>query len=41
MSTSNTEKTVKDTRRNTRHKFSTEENIRIVPDGLRVRSGPQ
>jgi transposase-like protein len=32
---SNTEKTVKDIRRNTRRKFSTEEKIRIVLDGLR------
>jgi len=36
MSMSNTEKTVKDIRRNTRRKFSTEEKIRIVLDGLRV-----
>ena len=35
MSMSNTEKTVKDIRRNTRRKFSTEEKIRIVLDGLR------
>ena len=34
MSMSNTEKTVKDIRRNTRRKFSTEEKIRIVLDGL-------
>jgi len=32
---SNTEKTVKDVRRKTRRKFSTEEKIRIVLDGLR------
>lgn len=36
MSRSNTEKKVKDIRRNTRRKFSTEEKIRIVLDGLRV-----
>ena len=36
MSISNTEKTVKDIRRNTRRKFSAEEKIRIVLDGLRV-----
>lgn len=35
MSMSNTEKTVKDIRRKTRRKFSTEEKIRIVLDGLR------
>ena len=35
MSMSNTEKTVKDIRRTTRRKFSTEEKIRIVLDGLR------
>ena len=35
MSMSNTEKRVKDIRRNTRRKFSTEEKIRIVLDGLR------
>ena len=35
MSMSNTEKTVKDIRRKTRCKFSTEEKIRIVLDGLR------
>jgi transposase len=35
MSMSNTEKTIKDIRRNTRRKFSTEEKIRIVLDGLR------
>ena len=35
MSMSNTEKTVKDVRRRTRRKFSTEEKIRIVLDGLR------
>jgi transposase len=32
---SNTEKRVKDIRRNTRRKFSSEEKIRIVLDGLR------
>jgi transposase len=31
---SNTEKRVKDIRRNTRRKFSSEEKIRIVLDGL-------
>ena len=36
MSMSNTEKNVKDIRRNTRRKFSTEEKIRIVLDGLSV-----
>jgi transposase len=35
MSMSNTEKTVKDIRRNTRRKFSSEEKIRIVLEGLR------
>jgi len=35
---SNTEKTVQDIRRNTRRKFSTEEKIRIVLDGLRGES---
>ena len=35
MSMSNTEKAVKDIRRNTRRKYSTEEKIRIVLDGLR------
>ena len=35
MSMSNTEKKVKDIRRNTRRKFSTEENLRIVLEGLR------
>lgn len=35
MSMSNTEKTVKEIRRNTRRKFSAEEKIRIVLDGLR------
>lgn len=35
MSMSNTENTVKEIRRNTRRKFSTEEKIRIVLDGLR------
>ena len=34
MSMLNTEKTVKDIRRNTRRKCSTEEKIRIVLDGL-------
>ena len=34
MSMSNTEKAVKDIRRNTRRKYSTEEKIRIVLDGL-------
>ena len=38
MSMSNTEKTVKDIRRHTRRKFSTEEKIRIVLDGLRGES---
>jgi transposase len=38
MSMSNTEKSVKDIRRNTRRKFSTEEKIRIVLDGLRGES---
>ena len=38
MSMSNTEKAVKDIRRNTRRKFSTEEKIRIVLDGLRGES---
>ena len=38
MSMSNTEKKVKDIRRNTRRKFSTEEKIRIVLDGLRGES---
>ena len=38
MSMSNTEKTVKDIRRNTRRKFSTEGKIRIVLDGLRGES---
>ena len=38
MSMSNTEKNVKDIRRNTRRKFSTEEKIRIVLDGLRGES---
>ena len=38
MSMSNTEKTVKDICRNTRRKFSTEEKIRIVLDGLRGES---
>ena len=36
MSMSNTEKKVKDIRRNTRRKFSTEEKIRIVLDGLSI-----
>ena len=35
MSMSNTEKTVKEIRRKTRRKFSTEEKIRIVLEGLR------
>ena len=35
MSMSNTEKAVKGIRRNTRRKFSSEEKIRIVLDGLR------
>ncbi len=35
MSMSNTEKAVKDIRRRTRRKFSAEEKIRIVLDGLR------
>ena len=35
MSVSNTEKHVKDIRRKTRRKFSSEEKIRIVLDGLR------
>ena len=35
MSMSNTEKTVKDIRPNIRPKYSTEEKIRIVLDGLR------
>ena len=35
MSMSNTEKTVKKIRRKTRRKFSTEEKIRIVLEGLR------
>lgn len=38
MSMSNTEKAVKDIRRNTRRKFSTEEKIRIVLDGRRLRA---
>ena len=38
MSVSNTEKAVKDIRRNTRRKYSTEEKIRIVLDGLRGES---
>ncbi len=38
MSMSNTEKAVKDIRRNTRRKYSTEEKIRIVLDGLRGES---
>ncbi len=38
MSMSNTEKAVKNIRRNTRRKFSTEEKIRIVLDGLRGES---
>jgi transposase-like protein len=36
MSMSNTEKHVKDIRRKTRRKFSSEEKIRIVLDGLRM-----
>ncbi len=35
MSMSNTEKHVKDIRRKTRRKFSSEEKIRIILDGLR------
>ena len=35
MSLSNTEKHLKDIRRKTRHKSSSEENVRIVLDGLR------
>ena len=35
MSLSNTEKHVKDIRRKTRRKFSSEEKIRIVLDGVR------
>ncbi|MFT6956970.1 MAG: transposase [Halieaceae bacterium] len=35
MSMSNTENAVKDIRRNIRRKFSSEEKIRIVLDGLR------
>ncbi|MBT5006427.1 MAG: hypothetical protein HOH70_03130 [Halieaceae bacterium] len=38
MSMSNTEKTVKDIRRNTRRKLFTEEKIRIVLDGFRRES---
>jgi transposase len=38
MSMSNTTKRVKDIRRNTRRKFSSEEKIRIVLDGLRGES---
>ncbi len=38
MSMSNTEKTVKDIRRKTRRKFSSEEKIRIVLNGLRGES---
>ena len=38
MGRSNTETAVKDSRRNTRRKFSTEEQIRIVLDGLRGES---
>lgn len=38
MSMSNTEKAVKDIRRKTRRKFSTEEKIRIVLNGLRGES---
>ena len=36
MSLSNTEKHVKDIRRKPRRKFSSEEKIRIVLDGLRL-----
>ena len=39
MNMSNTEKTVKDIRRNTRRKFSTKEKIRIVLEGLRGEQG--
>ena len=38
MSMANTTKRVKEIRRNTRRKFSSEEKIRIVPDGLRAES---
>lgn len=38
MSMSNTAKAVKDIRRKTRRKFSTEEKIHIVLDGLRCES---
>ncbi len=38
MSMSNTEKTVKDIRRKTRRKFSSEEKIRVVLDGVRGES---
>jgi transposase len=38
MSVSNTTKRVKEIRRNTRRKFSSEEKIRIVLDGLRGES---
>ncbi len=38
MSMSNTTKRVKEIRRNTRRKFSSEEKIRIVLDGLRGES---
>ena len=38
MSMSNTTKRVKEIRRKTRRKFSSEEKIRIVPDGLRGES---
>ena len=38
MSMSNTENRVKDIRRKTRRKFSSEEKIRIVLDGLRGES---
>ena len=38
MSMSNTEKTVKDIRRKTRRKFSSEEKIRVVLEGLRGES---
>jgi transposase len=38
MSMSNTNKRVKEIRRKSRRKFSSEEKIRIVPDGLRGES---
>ena len=40
MSMSNTEKTAKEIRHNTRHKFSNAEKIRVVLDGLRNESSP-